>query len=131
MKHIAGNGVIFAEGNIRIRGMLPPGMQLTVVSNANIYIDGSILKYRPPTTRISDSDPSRGSADSNCGISLLAEDNICVNTTQFFAPTNSISADDVASDAMNGRPPFHLIVGNRPDSALKCQFEFAPWEIRT
>ncbi len=36
-KRLDGNGVIFAEGNIRIRGMLPKGVQLTVVSNENIY----------------------------------------------------------------------------------------------
>ncbi len=74
---------------------------------------------------------TRGEAPTDCGLALLARLNVCVNTTQFFSPTNGMSADDVGSDAMNGTPPFHLIVGDRPDSALKCEFEFGPWESRT
>lgn len=126
-KHIDGNGVIYAEGNIRIRGMLPPGMQLTVASNQNIYIEGSLLKYRDPEKPVDDTDPYRG-ADNSCGLALLARENICVNTTQFFSPLNSISADDVASDAGNDQPPFHVIVKDSPESILRCGFEFGPWE---
>lgn len=126
---LRGNGVIFAEGNIRIRGMLPPDTQLTVVSNANIYIDGNLLKYRDPSQTISNTNPWRATDGTNtCGLALLARENVCVNTTQFFSPLNSISADDVGSDAQSGQPPFHVIVSDTPDSQLKCRFEFGPWE---
>jgi type II secretory pathway pseudopilin PulG len=129
-KFVEGNGVIYAEGNIRIRGMLPPGMQLTIVSNENIYIDGNVLKYRDPNRPIdtqSSLDPWRG-ADNACGLALLARENICVNTTQFFSPLNSLTADSRGSDAQNGQPPYHVVVGNSPDSQLKCLFDFGPWE---
>jgi len=129
-KHIEGNGVIFAEGNVRVRGMLPPGMQLTIVSNQNIYIDGNVLKYRKQGESISPTDPYRG-ADPTCGLALLARQNVCVNTTQFFQPLTSISSDDIGSDAMNGQPPFHLIVRPEPDSTFRCGFEFGPYESDT
>lgn len=126
-----GNGVIYAEGNIRIRGMLPPGMQLTVVSNETIYIDGNLLKYRNWQTPADDAggnlDPWRG-ADNTCGLALLARENICVNTTQFFSPLNSLSAENVGSDSNDGQPPFHVKVTNSPDTQLKCAFDFGPWE---
>ncbi|MGC8861378.1 MAG: hypothetical protein ACP5R5_01235, partial [Armatimonadota bacterium] len=130
-KTLEGNGVIYAEGNIRIRGMLPRGLQLTVVSNENIYIEGNLLKYRDPTKPIDPSqdrlDPWRG-ADNTCGLALLARKNICVNTTQFFSPLNSISPENVGSDARNGLPPFHVIVSDSPDSVFRCAFDFGPWE---
>ena len=125
VKRIEGNGVIFAEGNVRVRGMLPPGMKLTIVSNKTIYIDGNVLKYRKG--KPSDSDPYRG-ADPTCGLALLAHDNICVNTTQFFAPQNSISADDVESDAGNNQPPFHVVVSSNPETQMRIAFEFGPYE---
>ncbi|MFQ3548868.1 MAG: hypothetical protein SNJ70_03865 [Armatimonadota bacterium] len=129
-KRIQGNGVIFAEGNIRIRGMLPPGMQLTVVSNENIYIDGNLLKYRDPQMQIPDDDPYRG-ADSLGSIALLARRNVIVNTTQFFAPINSISADDIGSDTGSGEPPFHVVVSQNPQTNLRFLFSFGPFESET
>ena len=126
-RHIDGNGVIFAEGNIRIRGMLPPGMTLTVVSNQNIYIDGSVLKYRNPKATISATDPYRG-ADSTGGIALLARQNVIVNTTQFFAPLSSIGADDYGTDSLTGGNSSHVVVRPSPDSILRCGFEFGPYE---
>ena len=126
--HIDGNGVIFAEGNIRIKGMLPPGMRLTVVSNQNIYIEGNVLKNRPSDYDQSTQDDQWHGADPTCGLALLARENICVNTTQFFAPDNSITSDDIGSDAQNGEPPFHVIVDNSPASRLRFALSFGPWE---
>jgi len=74
------NGVIFAEGNIRIKGTLPPGVQLTVVSGATIYIEGNVLKYpggQPGEVKDS-------------AVALLATDYVCVNTTQFFGPVKEV-----------------------------------------
>lgn len=75
------NGVLFAEGNIRIKGTLAKGKQLTVVSGGTIYIDGNILKYR---------EASNPDAPNACSIALLAEDYVCVNTTQFFGPLKEV-----------------------------------------
>lgn len=129
-EHIDSNGVIFAEGNIRVRGMLPPGMKLTIVSNQNIYIDGSVLKYRDPAATISATDPYHG-ADPTCGLALLARQNVIVNTTQFFAPLNNIGADDYGTDSLAGASSSHVVVRNDPNSRLRCQFEFAPYESET
>lgn len=128
-KTLEGNGVIYAEGNIRIRGMLPKDVQLTIVSNETIYIEGNLLKYRDPSTAISETEPYRGTEETGtCGLALLARENICVNTTQFIKPLTSIGANDVGSDARNGQPPFHIIVGSSPDSQVRCGFDFGPHE---
>ena len=76
------NGVIFAEGNVRIKGTLPPGTQLTVVSGGTIYVEGSILRY--PYDKDGKLLAPNDARDSS--IALLATDNVCVNTTQFFGP---------------------------------------------
>lgn len=124
---IDGNGVIYAEGNIRIRGMLPKGMNLTIVSNQNIYIDGSVLKYREPGWKDSDNDEYRG-ADSTGGLALLARQNIIVNTTQFFMPLGDLGADDYGPDSIIGQGSTHVVVRNNPQSAFRCGFEFGPYE---
>ncbi|MBQ7525552.1 MAG: hypothetical protein IJT09_03890 [Abditibacteriota bacterium] len=118
---IDGNGVIYAEGNVRVRGMLPPGMNLTIVSGKTIYIDGNILKYRDdnPTAN----DPYRG-ADPTCGIALLAKDNICVNTTQFLSPDN-ITVDEIDSSAGDATSPVLVLNQN---SRFISKFEFGPYE---
>jgi hypothetical protein len=86
------NGVLYFEGNVRIRGTIPTDVQLTVVSGATVYIEGSITKgavgndvtdgyvttsplyaaYNSPITRISKS-----------SLMLMAKDDVAVNTTQF------------------------------------------------
>jgi hypothetical protein len=129
-RHIEGNGVVFAEGNIRIRGMLPKGMKLTIVSNQNIYIDGSVLKYRDPKWNPTSSDPYRG-ADCTGGLALLARQNIIVNTTQFFSPLNTIGADDYGTDSLVGGNSSHVVVRDSPASRLRCGFEFGPFESET
>lgn len=124
---IDGNGVIFAEGNIRIRGMLPKGMKLTIVSNQNIYIDGNVLKYREPDWNGSDNDAYRG-ADRTGGLALLARQNVIVNTTQFFMPLSDLGADDYGPDSIIGQSSSHVVVRNNPQSAFRCGFEFGPFE---
>jgi len=104
------NGVIFAEGNIRIKGMLPPDVQLTVVSGATIYVEGNILKYRTGSPGV---EPSPRSA-----IALLAADNICVNTTQFFGPVRGVFVP-----GSEGSEAAHFEVG--PGSEGIFWFDFA------
>ena len=70
------SGVIYAEGNIRIRGIIPQGKQLTVVSGGNIFIEGNLMKPRLPN----------GLPDNTSAIALLAKENIVVNTTLFIDP---------------------------------------------
>ncbi len=75
------NGVLYFEGDVRVRGVIPTDRQVTVVSMGSIYIDGSITKGV--------TSPSNGSVIGNPSKSmcaLLAKDYVCVNTTQFFGP---------------------------------------------
>lgn len=74
-------GLIYFEGDVRVRGVIPTHQQLTVVSMGNIYVDGSITKGIVTEFGAVINEPSRSM------ISLLARDNVAVNTTQFFAPT--------------------------------------------
>jgi hypothetical protein len=80
------DGVLFFEGNVRIRGVIPTNRQLTIVSMGNIYVEGSITKGVQ--------DPSSGSLltmPSTSALALLAEDYVVINTTQFFGPgTNQV-----------------------------------------
>ncbi|MCL6518599.1 MAG: hypothetical protein K6T99_02090 [Armatimonadetes bacterium] len=84
------NGVIFAEGNIRIKGVLPPKVQLTVVSGATIYIDGNILR--------NPAEPDESA------IALLAEDYVCVNTTQFFGPAREVPLPNPGAEHFDVSP---------------------------
>jgi hypothetical protein len=87
--------VIYATGNIRVRGILsdipanattdPQGCaprHITIVTNGIAYIDGSILKGNPESS-----------------ITILAKQYVCVNTTQFLAGAfNSSQSIEVPSN---------------------------------
>ncbi|MHB1460284.1 MAG: hypothetical protein ACYC1M_03265 [Armatimonadota bacterium] len=62
------NGIIYAEGNLRVKGSIP-ARQFTVVSGSNIYIEGNLIR-----------------SERNSTIALLAQDNVVVNATMFVAP---------------------------------------------
>lgn len=96
------NGVIFAEGNVRIKGTLAPGQNLTVVSGGTIYVEGNLLKSPfyfdktdpgDPWKRYETVDPATNEYKDvwkNSSVSLLARDYVCVNTTQFFGPEREV-----------------------------------------
>ena len=100
-------GVIFAEGNVRIKGTLPPNTQLTVVSGGTIYVEGSILKYPWKDPRGANDPPLAPNEPRDSAIALLATNHVCVNTTQFFGPM----AEGVYTAASEGLIP----VNWRPD----------------
>lgn len=88
--------VIYAEGNIRIKGRLAPNESLTVVSGGTIYIEGML--GTPWDERSGD----------QSAIALLATDAVCVNTTQIPTGLPSFTTTaSVESDNLNGQPPFH------------------------
>jgi len=94
------NGVIFAEGNVRIKGTLPPGVQLTVVSMGTVYVEGNILKYpfNQDGTSVNEGSPR------NSSISLLARGNVCVNSTQFFGPSGQVPTAETGADYFDISP---------------------------
>ena len=126
------NGVIYAEGNIRIKGMLKADTQLTVVSNENIYIEGNLLKNRPSDTNILDAvdTESYKIADPGSAISLLARKNVVVNPTLFMRPQMDLNVTNVREDvAGTNEPPFHLRL-NPLDIGkyFQWKFQFGPYE---
>lgn len=82
--------VIYAEGNVRVRGILSPTeptgsgsatqvvpRHITIVTGGTAYIEGNLLKGDPDSS-----------------ISVLAHDYVCVNTTQFLAGSNAEDRTD-------------------------------------
>ena len=100
-----GDYTIFAEGNIRIKGVVG-GVDsdasnaiayfvrhLTVVSNGTIYLDGNVLRDNIASGA---TDPYKIRGESS--IALLAKDYVCVNTTQFLSPTGGTpTKEDIGS----------------------------------
>jgi hypothetical protein len=138
------NGVIFTEGNVRIRGLMPSKANIpirresgesttdaqirelvsspavSIVSGANIYIEGSIV---------------RESADSM--IALLANDYVVVNTTMFvgankgmaFRPSNS--GDTGTAE----QAPYHALIdaseaSSTPGFTMEFEFGDDPTQYR-
>lgn len=75
------NGVLMFEGNVRVRGVIPTDLQLTVVSNATVYVEGSITKGLPL-----DAAGNRINRLSRSMLMLAAKDYVAINTSQFFGP---------------------------------------------
>jgi hypothetical protein len=101
------HAVIFAEGNIRIRGVLPRARRaangtlvrqynLTVVSNGTIYIDGQLLSPQDVDPSLPDEDDSK--------IALLARDHVCLNTTMLVPQMTSGLVPAAPDDPANPSP---------------------------
>jgi hypothetical protein len=86
-----GDFTVFAEGNVRVRGVIggrdPETARyflrhLTVVSGGTIYVDGSLLRDNLIDDASADAARVRGRST----IALLAKEYVTVNTTQFLKP---------------------------------------------
>jgi hypothetical protein len=95
------NGVLYFEGNVRVRGTIPTDVQLTVVSNGSVYVEGSVVRG------ITNNDVSGGAANtpltrpSKSTCMLIGRQYVALNTTQFFGPATS-GGYQAAND--NGTP---------------------------
>ena len=81
------NGVLYFEGNARVRGTIPTEVQMTLVSASTVYIDGPITKG---VVRNDVTGGTRGAAIDGlptASLMLMARDNVVVNPTMFFGPT--------------------------------------------
>lgn len=109
------DGVLYFEGNVRVRGTIPTDVQMTVVSGGTIYVEGSIVKGTL------DGVGARITSPSLSALALLARQYVCLNTTGFFGPDPSDLPEEV-----NGVPnavgyaPVRL---RQPDGALKLDSE--------
>lgn len=93
------NGVLLFEGNVRVRGTIPTDAQLTVVSNATIYVEGSVTKgvlrnHITDATGLPPA-PTRINRPSRSMLMLAARDYVAVNTTMFSGPSPLQALDEV------------------------------------
>ncbi len=99
------NGVLYFDGNVRIRGYIPTDVQLMLVSNASIFIEGSLQKSdvetqwtkEPDNAQIGDILKHAPKAT----LMLAAKDYVVVNTSMFFGPSPSQvlqAVNDVPND---------------------------------
>ena len=99
------NGVLYFEGNVRVRGIIPTYCPLTVVSMGNIYIEGSIVKgvVDMNGNTIANRAPQTG-------IGLLARDYVVLNTSQFFGPIpgSNVAEKNSGPENVNGLNPVVL-----------------------
>lgn len=116
------NGVLYFEGDVRVRGVIPTDVQLSVVSMGSIYIDGSITKgmiHRDPLTGTPNVIPQR----SKSMLMLMAQDYCVLNPTQFFAPAPGEVIRAKNSDNIPDTPnPFELDLAESPEITLMAQF---------
>lgn len=86
------NGVLFFEGNVRMRGVIPTDEQITVVSNATAYIEGSVTRgivSKGDAVLPGDTSLPAGTTlnrPSRSMMMIAAKDYVALNTTQFFGP---------------------------------------------
>lgn len=105
------NGVIFGEGDLKIRGVIPNGIQMTIVTMGDAYIEGSILK-----------------GNGRSSIAVLARDNVVLNTTQILHASQAASGNDldITQDANDPNSPHRVRVSSNNPLALSAQFPINP-----
>ncbi|MCD6359514.1 MAG: hypothetical protein J7M38_01535, partial [Armatimonadetes bacterium] len=130
--------VIFAEGNIRVKGRLPRALRdgtparalrraydLTIVSNATIYIDGQLLSPQDQYGRAYDITQTTWTATSpvvdedNTMVALLARDCVCLNTTQIVPQLTTGMVSAAPDDPTNVNDP-HRHWELAPGSGGRC-----------
>jgi len=101
------NGVIYAQGNVRVRGIIPTDVQITLVSDATAYIEGSITKGITGNQWTATYNPVLGDPEaplvigtkmdrpSRSLLGIMARDYVALNTTMFFGPAGSENAEAV------------------------------------
>lgn len=120
------NGVVYFQGNARVRGIIPTDVQLTLVSNATIYIEGNITKgVLANGLQATSEGYSPGqllTRPSKSMLMLMAKDYVTINTTQFVgpAPTQVVEAVNDTPNT-NGFNPIRV----RTSNSLTMNFDFA------
>lgn len=95
------NGVVYFAGNVRVRGSIPTDIPMLVVSNATIYVEGSITKgvigndYTAALPTLTAAAGTVITRDSRSMIGLFAKDYVTLNTTQFFGADFNQTIEEV------------------------------------
>lgn len=120
------NGVLYFEGNVRVRGVIPTDVQLSIVSNKTIYIEGSIVKG-VEANDVTAAYPgvisnNRLTRPSRSAIMLMAKDYVTLNPTMFFGPAAERNAQvEQGGLGVGGYSPDHL---SAPDGATSLNLDF-------
>lgn len=111
------NGVLYFEGNVRVRGTIPTDAQLSIVSNATIYIEGSITKGVIGNGLQSDAAiGARLPRLSDSMLMLMASDYVALNSTQFFGVSpNETPRSEAAIPNSPGFSPLYIPVDGSVD----------------
>jgi hypothetical protein len=116
------NGVLLFEGNVRVRGVIPTDVQMTIVSNATVYIEGSITKglvgndftaSYPNGSALIAQRGARIRRPSRSALMIAARDYVALNTTQFVGASAGAALETVNAD------------GNQPFSAIRMPADSA------
>lgn len=111
------NGLLFFEGDVRIRGVIPTFEQLTLISMGTIYIEGSIVKG------VVDRNGQTLTTPSPAALMLMSKDYIAVNTTMFFGPAPGETVNPKRSDSLVNTPnPIELDLSERNTLTFQAQF---------
>lgn len=107
--------VIYAEGNVRVKGVLPPAERdagnnlvrdynITIVAGGTIYIDGQLLTPQDVAGRNADGTSAGVRDEDNTHVALLARDCVCLNPTQLVPQLTeglvTAAADDEANPSL-------------------------------
>lgn len=121
------NGVVYFEGNVRVRGIIPTDVQMTVVSNKTIYIEGNINKgmrandvtsaYPGAVTNGQLNRPSRST------LMLMSKDYVTLNPTMFVGPASEQDAQvEQGGQGTGGYSPLKL---QAPNGSVNLLVDFA------
>jgi hypothetical protein len=114
------NGTLFFEGDVRVRGVIPTDMQLTLVSMGTTYIEGSITKGHVTVTGVLNR-PSRSM------LMIMSRDYVTLNPTMFFGPLAGQATAVKAGQAVPETPtPVELDPSDISSVILNTEFISGP-----
>lgn len=115
------NGLVYFEGDVAVRGVIPTDHQISVISMGTIYINGSITKGL-----VTEAGAVLNRASQSL-IALMARDYITINTTQFFAPGPGQDPKPKNADPLADTPnPFELNFSDAEEITLQAQLLLNP-----
>ena len=126
------NGVLYFEGNVRLRGVIPTDVQMTVVSNKTIYIEGSVLKG-VEANDVTAAYPgvisnNRLNRPSKSSIMFMAKDYVTLNPTMFFGPQTEQNAQVTQGGAGVGGYSPDTLNGANGSTTLNIDFPLSPYD---
>lgn len=113
------NGVVMFEGDVRVKGVIPSGVQMSVVSMGNIYVEGSITKG---TVDATSGVPATYTNPSSSMCALMARDYVVINTTQFFGPAPGSVPHAKSGDPLPDTPNPIEFDATNPELEIMTQF---------